>query len=313
MKSMKNETCARRDFAASTLTALLGVLAALLLASCTESGSAPAGGAAAASGAASAGGSGGKGTLAAGTTPGGYLDVIKNRGKLILGVKFDVPTFGLKNPMTNHVEGFDTDIGRELAKVMLGDVEKVEFVEAVSSNRIPFLQEDKVDLVISTMTISDARKKEIDFSDPYYMAGQSLLVAKGSPIKSVADLNGKNICTAQGSTSEKNVREKAPNAKLTLFAGYSECYTALENGQVDGVTTDDIILFGLKLRAVDKFELVGGQFTTEPYGIGMKKGRPELVAFVNTVLTAMKTDGRWKALYDKHLKPASGISVDPPK
>jgi ABC-type amino acid transport substrate-binding protein len=121
------------------------------------------------------------------------------------------------------------------------------------------------------------------------------------------------VCTAQGSTSEKNIREKAPGAKLTLLGGYSECYTALENGQVDAFSTDDIILFGMKLRAPEKLELVGGQFTSEPYGIGLKKGRPELLAFVNGTLAAMKADGRWKALYDKHLKPASGVSVDPPK
>jgi aspartate/glutamate/glutamine transport system substrate-binding protein len=255
------------------------------------------------------------GTTAAGTvaTSGGYLDTIKQRGKLIIGVKFDVPTFGLKNPTTNQVDGFDADIGRELAKVLLGDASKVEFVEALSANRIPFLQEDKVDLVISTMTINEDRKKQIDFSDPYYIAGQSILVKKGSTIKSVADLSGKNVCSAQGSTSEQNIRAKAPQAKLTLFGGYSECYTALENGQVDAVSTDDIILFGLKLRAPDKYELVGGQFTNEPYGIGMKKGRPELVSFVNGTLTAMKNDGRWKTLYDKNIKPASGVSAEPPK
>lgn len=302
----------------STLAVLVSLLTALLLTGCTEGGSSPAPGNAAPGSGPSAGAdrAPGAGTGApAGAAPASaaYLDTIKQRGKLIIGVKFDVPTFGLKNPMTDQVEGFDADIGRELAKALLGDPGKVEFVEAISSNRIPFLQEDKVDLVISTMTITDARKKEIDFSDPYYMAGQSILVPKGSPIKSVNDLGGKNVCTAQGSTSEKNIRDKAPGAKLTLLGGYSECYTALENGQVDAFSTDDIILFGMKLRAPEKLELVGGQFTSEPYGIGLKKGRPELLAFVNGTLAAMKADGRWKSLYDKHLKPASGVSADPPK
>lgn len=302
---------------ASILAVLFSLLAVLLMAGCNNNTTAPTGSptASAPNAAGGAATGAGPGMIASGTSPasGGYLDTIKNRGKLIVGVKFDVPTFGMKNPMTDQVEGFDVDIGRELAKVLLGDAKKIELVEAISSNRVPFLQEDKVDLVISTMTINEERKKEIDFSDPYYMAGQSLLVSKGSPIKSINDLSGKNICTAQGSTSEKNVREKAPNVKLTLFGGYSECYTALENGQVDAISTDDIILFGLKLRAPDKHELVGGQFTSEPYGVGMKKGRPELVSFVNTTLTAMKSDGRWKAIYDKHLKPASGISAEPPK
>src|SRR5262249_4447214 len=120
-----------------------------------------------------------------------YLDIIKKRDKLIVGVKFDVPTFGLKNPRTNQVEGFDADIGRELAKTLLGDAGKIEFIEALSSNRIPFLLEDKVDIVLSTMTITEDRKKDVDFSEPYYVAGQSILVPKGSPIKGIGDVKGK--------------------------------------------------------------------------------------------------------------------------
>jgi putative glutamine transport system substrate-binding protein len=303
-----------KKFYVSIIAVMFSLLAVLLLVVCNNNTSSTGSSAPGVTNAAGSAATGPK-NAAPGTSPasGSYIDTIKKRDKLIVGVKFDVPTFGAKNPMTDQIEGFDADIARELAKSLLGDAKKIELVEAISSNRVPFLQEDKVDLVISTMTINEARKKEIDFSDPYYLAGQSILVPKGSPIKSVSDLDGKNVCTAQGSTSEKNVREKSPKVKLTLFAGYSECYTALENGQVDAVSTDDIILFGLKLRAPDKYELVGGQFTSEPYGIGVKKGRPDLLAFVNGTLTAMKNDGRWKAIYDKNLKPASGISADPPK
>jgi aspartate/glutamate/glutamine transport system substrate-binding protein len=300
-----------KRFRIATLMALVSLLAALLLSACGDNTntSAPVATTAAAATTATTA------AAASGAVPtsGGYLDTIKQRGKLIVGVKFDQPTFGLKNPATNQVDGFDADFAREFAKVLLGDANKIEFVEAISANRIPFLQEDKVDLVIATMTINEDRKKQIDFSDTYYNAGQSILVPKGSAIKSVNDLGGKNVCSAQGSTSEKNIKEKAPTAKLTLFGGYSECYTALENGQVDAVSTDDVILFGLKLRAPDKYEVVGGQFTQEPYGIGMKKGRTELYAFVNGTLQAMKADGRWKAIYDKNIKPASGTSAEPPK
>ncbi len=246
-------------------------------------------------------------------TSGGYLDEIKKKGKLVIGTKYDQPTFGLLNPATNKVEGFDADIAREFAKVLLGDENKIEFTESVSKNRIPFLQENKVDLVLATMTITDDRKKEIDFSDVYYTAGQSILVKKGAAIKSVTDLGGKTVCSAKGSTSEKNITAKAPSAKLLLFDGYAECLTALQNGQADAVSTDDVILFGLKLKDSANLEVVGGQFTSEPYGIGMKKGRPELVAFINGTLAAMKADGRWKAIYDKNVKPASGVSVEPPK
>src|SRR5689334_15345971 len=162
---------------ASVLAVMFSVLAALLLSACNNNTTAPSGGPAA-SAAHAAGAGSGIAAVGASPTSGGYLDISKKRGKLIAGVKFDVPTFGAKNPTNNEVEGFDVDIARELAKVLLGDASKIELVEAISSNRIPFLQEDKVDLVISTMTINEARKKEIDFSDPYYLAGQSILVPK---------------------------------------------------------------------------------------------------------------------------------------
>ena len=238
---------------------------------------------------------------------------IKARGKLIVGCKYDVRLFGLNNPMTHRVEGFDADLGRALAKALLGDEKKVELVETVSANRIPFLTENKVDVVISTMTITDDRKKQIDMSEPYYLAGQSLLVPKGSPIQSVKDLEGKTVTTVQGSTSEKNIAAAAPNAKFNLLKSYSECFTALGNKQADAMTTDDIILLGFKATAPDKFDLVGGQFTQEPYGVGIRKGHADLTKFVNDELAKMKTDGRWKAIYDKHLKPVSGMSIEPPK
>jgi putative glutamine transport system substrate-binding protein len=256
-------------------------------------------------------------TAAAGTIPtsGGFLDTIKQRGKLIVGVKFDQPGFGLNDPISKKLQGFEIDMAHEFAKGLLGSADKVEFVESVSANRIPFLQEDKVDIVIATFTINDDRKKQIDFSDVYYVAHQRLLVKKGSPVKSVADLAGKTVATVQGSTSETNIAKQAPQAKTLLFSKYSEAFTALENGQADAVTTDDVVLSGLILTASNpaNYQLVGDGFTNEPYGIGIKKGRPELVSYINGTLSAMKTDGRWKAFYDKNVKPATGTSAQPPQ
>ena len=159
----------------------------------------------------------------------------------------------------------------------------MDWQQAVSKDRIPFLQQDVVDLVISTMTINADREQQIDFSNVYYLAGQSLLVPKDSPIKSYKDLAGKNVCSAKGSTSEANVRKYAPQANVILFDSYSECVTAMQGKRADAVTTDDNILLGFASQ--DKnLTLVGGQFTAEPYGIGIKKGNPETVELVNGVL-----------------------------
>jgi putative glutamine transport system substrate-binding protein len=237
---------------------------------------------------------------------GTLLRKIQDRGKLILGVKYDVPLFGYMNPQTNQLEGFDVALGKEIAKKIFGDETKVEFKQAVSKDRIPFLQQDVVDLIISTMTITEAREKEIDFSEVYYLAGQSLLVPKGSPIKSIADLEGRTVASVKGSTSEKNIREKAPKANVILFDSYSECVTAMVGKRAEAVTTDDIILAGFASQNKD-LTLVGGLFTYEPYGIGIKKGNKELVDLVNGVIRDLKASGRWKEIYTKEIGDKAGI------
>ncbi len=240
-----------------------------------------------------------------------YMAELKNRGKIVIGVKFDVPQFGSLNPATGKPEGFDVDLGNIIADAI--GVE-AEFVEAVSKNRIPFLNEDKVDLVISTMTINEERKQEIDFSNVYYMAEQRLLVAKDSKIQNVSDLNSQKgrVCTAKGSTSEKNVRAIAPDAQVTLQDGYSQCFQLLQNGQTDAVTTDDVILVGLLKSDPDNFKIAGDAFSKEPYGMGIKKGRAGFVDFINEVLTDVKKDGTWEQLYNKWVEPLTGESADPP-
>ena len=242
-------------------------------------------------------------TFAAGST----MASIVTKGKLVVGVKFDVPGFGQKDPATNKVEGFDVDMAKEIAKALGLKEEQIEFVEAISANRIPFLQEDKVDLIISTMTINADRKTQIEFSRPYYLAGQSILVKKdNTTIKTVTDLNGKNVCSAAGSTSEKNVVAKAPDVKLISLPNYSGCVSSLKDGRVEAVSTDDIILAGFAAKDAT-LKLVGGQFTTEPYGIGIKKGKTDMAAFVDALLAKMFTDGTWDKIYDKHLGKVEGL------
>jgi glutamate transport system substrate-binding protein len=227
------------------------------------------------------------------------LDKAKKAKKLTVGTKFDQPGFGQKNPSTGKVEGFDVEIAKIIAKKMGIAEDKVEFVEAVSANREPFIQQNKVDLVVATYTINDKRKEIISFAGPYYLAGQDIMVKMGNPkaIKAVADLNGKRVCSVTGSTSEKNLKEKAPQAKLTLFKTYSECAEDLRNDKVDAVSTDNVILIGLINASPSDFELVGDKFTDEPYGIGVKKDDTTFRNFINDTLEEAYKNGEWAKAY----------------
>ena len=188
-------------------------------------------------------------------------------------MKFDVPPFGFKNPQTNEVEGFDVELGKAVA-AKLGVEPK--FIEAISDNRIPFLEDGTADLILSTMTINEERVEQIEFSDPYFIARGRVLVKEDSDITGVADLAGKNVCTALGSTYEANLKEQAPEAKLKLVDSYSECLELIQNGAVDAVSTDDVILTGMIIQD-DTLKLVGEELTQEPYGAGIKKGETEMV------------------------------------
>jgi glutamate transport system substrate-binding protein len=223
------------------------------------------------------------------------LGKIQERGEITIGVKYDVPPFGFENPQTNEVEGFDVDMGRFIAEEL--GVEP-KFVEAISDNRIPFLERGTVDLILSTMTINAERDMEIDFSEPYYIARGRILVPGDSDIQGIEDLAGKRVCTALGSTYEETIREEAPDAELRLVDTYSECLELLQNGAIDAESTDDVILTGQIIQD-DTLKMVGDELTTEPYGVGIKDGDKQLKDFVDGVLQNVEEDGRWEETYQK--------------
>lgn len=270
--------------------------------------------AASGSGSAGAGASGGGGGGNTADLPTVEVDVtgdnvtmIQEAGTLRCGVKFDVLGFGFRNPESGDIEGLDADLCRAIADSM--GVEP-EFVEAISANRIPYLQEDRVDVVISTMTRNAEREEQIDFSNVYYVAGQSILVMDDSDIETVEDLPGHPVCTGAGSTSADNLREAGVEDVLE-YETYTEAAQNLVNGVCDAVSTDNTILFGL----AEQFEgtkLVGGEFTEEPLAIGIKKDREDLVEYVDAVLAGLKDNEGFTTLYDKWITPYTGETPEVP-
>lgn len=227
------------------------------------------------------------------------VEQIKARGKLVAGVKYDLNLFGLKDPASGKVEGFDIDLTKAIAKKIFGDENKLELKEVTSKTRIPMLKNGEIDMIVATMTITEDRKKEIDFSDVYFMAGQSLLVKKDSKINGLADLTkGTKVVTAKGSTSTTNIREKSPGTQVLEFENYAEAFTAMKAGQGDALTTDNALLYGMA-KQDPNYRVVNETFTEEPYGIGMRKNEDDLVKLVNSVLKEMKENGEYDKLYEK--------------
>ncbi|MGY1712135.1 glutamate ABC transporter substrate-binding protein [Geodermatophilus sp. SYSU D00758] len=230
-------------------------------------------------------------------------------GSITVGTKYDQPGFGLLNP-DGEPEGFDV----EIAKIVAGELgiapEDIEWTETVSANREPFLQNGQVDMVVATYTINDQRKQVVDFAGPYYVAGQDIMVAAGNPegIQGPEDLAGKTVCSVEGSTPAQNIRDNYPEANLVTYDVYSKCADDLANGNVQAVTTDNVILTGLVAGNPEGFELVGNPFTEEPYGIGVPKGDDEFRSFINDVLEEAYEDGRWAEAWER---TAGAITGEP--
>ena len=221
--------------------------------------------------------------------------------KLVIGVKADQPGLGLQTGST--YSGFDIEIAKILAKGLGVPETGIEWKTTVSANRQPYIEQGQVDLVVATFTINDERKKAVNFGGPYYVAGQDLLVPTASTITGPESLGGKKVCSVSGSTPAKKIQTDYKDAKLQQFDSYSKCVTALAGGQVDAVSTDDIILAGYASQEqyAGKFKVVGKPFSTEPYGIGLKKDDTAGCNKINDILKAAATDGSYKKAWDDSL------------
>jgi glutamate transport system substrate-binding protein len=216
----------------------------------------------------------------AGTT----MAELAEAGSIRVGTKFDQPGFGLEN-LEGEVEGFDVEVAKIIAGALGIAPEDIEWVETPSAVREEVLEGDEVDMVVATYTINDERKERISFAGPYYQAGQQVMVAADNDEitgpEYFTDNPDATVCTVTGSTPSENIREYLANDdQLVLFEEYSQCADALGNGQVDAVTTDNVILLGFVSESDGEFKLVGEQFTEEPYGIGIPKGDVEFCQFI---------------------------------
>jgi len=196
-------------------------------------------------------------------------------------------------------------------RASLGD--KIEFVETVSKDREAAIDNGNVDIVVASYTINDERKQIVDFAGPYLVTHQDIMVGAGdSSITGAADLNGKKVCSATGTTSAANIATKAPQAELTLFDTMTECAEALREGRVAAVSTDEPILIGLVANSGGAFKLVEAPFSDEPYGIGLPKGEVALRSLLNDRLAEIERSGEWADAFAASLGKLGLHTPSPP-
>ena len=242
--------------------------------------------------------------------PGSTMAAIAERGRLVVGVDQNTSPFGYRNPTSGQLEGFDIDVAREIARRIFGDPDRIDPLVVDASQRESALQSGEVDVVVRTYSITCERKQIVDFSTVYFVANQRILARKGSGIDSAAALAGKRVCAVSGTTSLSVLSALQPGPTLFDAATWTDCLVMLQQGQVDAISTDDAVLFGLR-KQDPTLDVVGASMGVEPYGIGVKKENEDLVRFVNGVLEQMRSDGTWQRLYERWL-PDLGPMPDPP-
>jgi glutamate transport system substrate-binding protein len=239
---------------------------------------------------------------------------MQQRGRVVMGVRNDQPGLGFQDATTGQYSGFDVEIARLVAAQLGFGADKIDYKVVPSAAREDTIERGEIDYMVGTYTINDNRKQRVSFAGPYYVAGQSLLVrSDDTAITSKDTLKGKKVCSVTGSTPIQRVKEQqlTEPENIVEFQTYSQCVDQLLNNQVDVVTTDDAILKGFAAQQPDKLKVVGEVFSTEPYGIGLKKDDAALRNKINDILEAAATDGTWKQIYDATLGK-SGSPADPP-
>lgn len=238
-------------------------------------------------------------------------------GSLRVGIKFDQPGLGQK--VGNEYNGFDVDVAKYVAKELGVDEGNIQWVETPSNNRENAIVGEQVDMIVATYSITDQRRQQVDFAGPYFIAGQDLLVrADNTDITGPESLNGKRVCSVQGSTSAQAIKDNySQGAELQNYDTYSKCAESLASGTVDVMTTDDTILAGYAAQPeyVGKLKVVGNTFTEEPYGIGIKKNDPELCTKINDAIAKMIEDDSWQKAIDDNFGPAGfqpNAQLNPP-
>ncbi|QIK83280.1 glutamate ABC transporter substrate-binding protein [Sanguibacter sp. HDW7] len=230
--------------------------------------------------------------------------------KITVGIKFDQPGLGLKSGDT--YSGFDVDVARYVAKELGFSAEQITFKESPSPQRENLLQSGQVDMIVATYSITDTRKEKVSFAGPYFVAGQGLLVQESNTdITGPETLNGKKLCSVQGSTPAQKIKDEfASEVQLQEFDTYSKCVEQLAAGTIDAVTTDDIILagFAAQTQYKGKLKVVGTTFSQENYGIGLPKGSDRCQK-VTDAITKMISSGEWA----KALEANTGAAYTPNK
>lgn len=237
------------------------------------------------------------------------IEQIKKNDVIRVGVFADNPPFGYVDSQGKN-QGFDIAIAKHIAKDLLGDENKIEYVVTEAANRVEFLKSDKVDVVLASFSVTPERKEVVDFAEPYLKASLGIASSQKNPINSVADLENKTLIVNKGSSSDSYFTKNYPKVKLLKFEQNTDAFNALKDGRGDAISQDST--YALAWAAQNPGYVVGiPQIGNEDFiAPAVRKGNVELLNWLNTEIKQLRKSGEIQKIYDETLKPIYGGKVD---
>lgn len=235
------------------------------------------------------------------------LDELQSRGKLWVGVSDTTPPFSFK-AADGTLTGYDLDLVRAVAKRLgVG----LEMTALSSAERVPLLQQGKLDFVATSMTRTPERLRDIDFSHIYFVTPHAVIVKKSSGITSVKQLAGRKVSSASTSTAGANLKEAVPEVNLVYVRDYALAFAALKQGTVDAFTTDETVLSAIVRDDGHPSDyLFLPDFTkSRNVGFAMKKDEPRLKAAINQALLDLEASGEASKIWDTWFGPGTAQPV----
>ena len=239
-----------------------------------------------------------------------YIEKIKDSGKVRIGVFSDKPPFGYVDEKGEN-QGYDVYLAKRIAKDLLGDENKVEFVLVEAANRVEYLESNKVDIILANFTVTPERKEKVDFATPYMKVALGVVSPDGSPIKSVEELKGKKLLVNKGTTAENYFTKNYPDIELVKFEQNTETFAALTDGRGDALAHDNTLLFAWAKENPGYTTFISNLGDEDVIAPAVKKDNTELLEWLNNEIDTLIKDGFFEEAFNETLAPAYGDTVKP--
>lgn len=239
-----------------------------------------------------------------------YIEKIKELGKVKIGVFSDKPPFGYVDEKGEN-QGYDVYLAKRIAKDLLGDENKIEFVLVEAANRVEYLESNKVDIILANFTVTPERKEKVDFATPYMKVALGVVSPDGSPIKSVEELKGKKLLVNKGTTAENYFTKNYPDIELVKFEQNTETFAALTDGRGDALAHDNTLLFAWAKENPGYTTFISNLGDEDVIAPAVKKDNAELLEWLNNEIDTLIKDGFFEEAFNETLAPAYGDTVKP--